>query len=51
MAEHVAQLARDPELASRLARAAREHIAAKFSMEKSITGLWRIIEGVARGAI
>lgn len=44
MAECMLRLAEDPTLASQLGKAARERICAKFSMEKSISGLWQIIE-------
>lgn len=38
------QLVEDPELAGRLGKAARERIVAQFSLEKSISGLWSIVE-------
>ena len=44
MAEFMIRLARDPELAARLGRAARDHISAEFSIERSIDNLWGIIE-------
>ena len=44
MAKHMIRLAEDSELATRLGSAARKHICSEFSMEKSINGLWRIIE-------
>lgn len=44
MAECMIQLARDAEMAALLGRAAREHVLAYYSMERSIGGLWRIIE-------
>lgn len=48
MARHMVDLARDPALAGRLGAAAREHIAAEFSMEKSI-GVLRDILAEAAG--
>jgi len=44
MAEEMLRLAREPEMAARLGKAARARICAEFSMEKSIATLWRIIE-------
>jgi len=44
MAEYMIQLSRDPALAARLGKAARERVCAEFTMEKSIRNLWRIIE-------
>lgn len=48
MAQHMLRVARDPELAGRLGRAARLRVEAHFSIERSITGLWRIIQSCAR---
>ncbi len=45
MAEHIAQLAGDPELAGKLGQAARKRVAAEFSMEKSIAGLHAVLAG------
>ena len=45
MASRMRRLAEDPGLAGNMGRAAREHIRRHFSMERSIDGLWRIIEG------
>ncbi|MEM3554387.1 MAG: glycosyltransferase [Candidatus Micrarchaeaceae archaeon] len=50
MAEHMLRLARDPQLARALGHAARERVRAEFSMERSISGLWRIIERAIRQA-
>jgi glycosyltransferase involved in cell wall biosynthesis len=44
MAEGMARLAGDAALAGRMGRAAREHIAENFSVEKSDRNLWAIIE-------
>jgi glycosyltransferase involved in cell wall biosynthesis len=46
MACYMVELARDPGLAARLGQRAREHVCENFSMEKSLTTLWGIIEGV-----
>jgi len=53
MAAHMLALARDPELAATLGGRAREHVVANFSMQKSITTLWNIVEGAikARAAL
>ena len=40
MAQHMIQLAREPELARRLGCAARKRIESEFSMDKSINCLW-----------
>ncbi len=48
MAQCMLQLAKDPDLAGRLGRAAREWVCANFSAERSIGNLWRIIESVMR---
>jgi len=50
MAEQTIRLAEDPELAARLGRAGRQRVCAEFSMEKSIAGLWSIIEGAIHNA-
>jgi len=50
MAAQMIRLARDPELAARLGNAGRERVCAEFSMEKSIAGLWSIIEGAIHNA-
>ena len=44
MAERMLRMARDPELAEMFGRAARKRIETHFSMERSIAGLWRILE-------
>jgi glycosyltransferase involved in cell wall biosynthesis len=46
MGERMLKLARDPELADRLGRAARQRISTHFTMESSIAKLWHIIEDV-----
>ena len=48
MAEHMARLAKDPDLAARLGRAAREFVCAEFSMQRSIDSLTRVVEAVIR---
>jgi colanic acid/amylovoran biosynthesis glycosyltransferase len=49
MARHMALLTRDPSLASRLGKSARERIQTFFSMERSIQGLFGILEAAAKG--
>jgi glycosyltransferase involved in cell wall biosynthesis len=44
MAESMIRLAKDPDLAYRLGRAGRARIEAEFTLDKSMTNLWRIIE-------
>lgn len=44
MAKCMLQLAQDPLLAGRLGKAARERISREFNMDKSITGLYRILK-------
>lgn len=46
MADRMIRLATDPGLAARLGRAAEKRIHAQFSLDKSVAGLWGIIEGV-----
>lgn len=46
MAQAMARLAMDPDLAARLGRAGRRRIEERFSMEQSIGNLWTIIESV-----
>lgn len=48
MARHMIALAQDGKLASALGRQAAAHIAAHFSMEKSISRLWEIMSHVMR---
>jgi len=48
MAQAMIRLARDLQLAARLGRAGRRRIEERFSMERSIDNLWRIIESVER---
>jgi colanic acid/amylovoran biosynthesis glycosyltransferase len=43
MAAHMTTLARDPALAGRMGAAARERMAAEFSMDKRIRALWDIL--------
>lgn len=52
MADGMARLAADAALAGRMGRAARNHIAENFSVEKSDRNLWAIIEScMARRAV
>jgi colanic acid/amylovoran biosynthesis glycosyltransferase len=44
MAKHLVLLARDPNLASQLGKKARERIQNLFSMERSIQGLYQVLE-------
>jgi glycosyltransferase involved in cell wall biosynthesis len=44
MADRILRLIKDPLLAAQLGQAARQRICAEFSMEKSISGLWSIID-------
>jgi colanic acid/amylovoran biosynthesis glycosyltransferase len=44
MAQYISKLATDPYVAAKMGSAARVHIASNYSMEKSINGLWGIIE-------
>jgi glycosyltransferase involved in cell wall biosynthesis len=44
MAAHMLRLSQEPALAGQLGRAARERVCQEFSVEKSISTLWRIIE-------
>jgi len=46
MADRMLLLAKDPKLAAKMGRAARERICSKFSMERSIGRLWEIIQKV-----
>lgn len=48
MANYMISLGKDPELAARLGRAARQRITEHFSMDNSITHLTRIIEEAVR---
>jgi glycosyltransferase involved in cell wall biosynthesis len=43
MVQNMTRLAQDPQLAGRLGAAARERIEARFTMERSIGNLWRLI--------
>jgi glycosyltransferase involved in cell wall biosynthesis len=45
MAEKMTQLARQPQLAADLGKAGREWVSSEYSMDRSITRLWNIIEG------
>jgi colanic acid/amylovoran biosynthesis glycosyltransferase len=51
MANHMALLARDPRLASKLGGNARVRIQTFFSMDRSIQGLHSILEATAKGKI
>jgi colanic acid/amylovoran biosynthesis glycosyltransferase len=51
MAEAMLRLARDPELAARMGRAARQRAAENFSSERSIAGLWSIIESAIKSGV
>ena len=51
MANHMALLARDPSLASALGQSARVRIQTFFSMERSIQGLYGILEAAANGNV
>jgi glycosyltransferase involved in cell wall biosynthesis len=46
MAAYMLKLAQEPELAGAMGRRARQHICANYSMEKSIAGLWKIIQNI-----
>lgn len=48
MADCMIRVARDPSLARCLGAAARERVSAKFSMEKSISGLYQILSEAVR---
>lgn len=48
MARHMIELAKNPKLAADMGKRARERIEAEFSMEKSIAGLWEIIQEAAK---
>ena len=47
MAEHMARLVRDPQLAAEMGQAGREWVSSEYSMEKSINKLWSIIEATS----
>jgi colanic acid/amylovoran biosynthesis glycosyltransferase len=49
MAERMLRLIDDPALAARLGQAARDHVRASFSMERSLGRLWAIIERCIAG--
>lgn len=51
MAAHLRRLAEQPELASALGTAARQHIRANFSVEQRIASLWSIIESCIGGRL
>lgn len=51
MTTEMLRLARDPGLAAKLGRSAREHIRHHFSMDRRINRLWSIIDGAARGKL
>jgi colanic acid/amylovoran biosynthesis glycosyltransferase len=48
MAEYMTRLATDAQLAANLGQAGREWVSSEYSMEKSITRLWNIIEATIR---
>lgn len=50
MADHIITLARDPQLAATMGRAARSRIVDNFSMERSVNKLWQIIESCRRSS-
>jgi colanic acid/amylovoran biosynthesis glycosyltransferase len=50
MAHYMRLLTEDPQLASRIGRAARQHIQSRYSMEQSISRLWAIIEASVDGS-
>jgi glycosyltransferase involved in cell wall biosynthesis len=49
MAHYMQLLAEDPQFASRIGRAARQHIQGGYSMEQSISRLWSIIQDSVDG--
>jgi glycosyltransferase involved in cell wall biosynthesis len=49
MAERMLRLIEEPALAARLGQAARDHVRAHFSMERSLGRLWAIIERCIAG--
>jgi glycosyltransferase involved in cell wall biosynthesis len=51
MANHMALLARNPNLASTMGENARVRIQTFFSMERSLKGLYDILEASAKGKI
>lgn len=44
MANYMIKIAREPALAAKMGKAAREHIKERFSKERSLSNLWGIIE-------
>lgn len=44
MADHMIDLAKHPDLAATMGKAAREHVRENFSMERSLGNLWAIIQ-------
>jgi len=50
MVEYMIRLAEDPALAAQLGHTARQRICSHFSMEKSISGLWKIVLAVIQAA-
>lgn len=46
MAAALSRVFADPALAARVGRAAREHIASEFGIERRLAALWAVIEGV-----
>jgi len=51
MAGHMRRLVADPEYAGELGAAARMHIATSFTMQRSLGGLWEILQSAIDGAV
>jgi colanic acid/amylovoran biosynthesis glycosyltransferase len=51
MASYMLQLAKDPALAGKLGRAARQRIQESFSKDQSLSRLWTIIESSITGRV
>ncbi len=49
MARHMLRMAQDPVLAAKIGQGARKRIEDHFSIERSISGLWRVIESCLDG--
>ncbi len=45
MANHMAKLIKDPQLAQQMGKRGREHVSENYSMERSISRLWDVIRG------
>jgi colanic acid/amylovoran biosynthesis glycosyltransferase len=50
MARHMVEIARSPELASRMGAAARERIAREYSMDRSVARMWCVLEEAIEAA-